>query len=370
MSRVVVARRATLGTALSAVFLSACIMHVSSSSSTVIAVTLPRQSASDGLDASLDGFASNDAASASPGSCEDVKREILARAEALTNARAETFVGPETLLGTCLESPAGRWSVSFVEDPEKLHAEDSLFHLQNDWKVRFEPARPVAAAAHAAELVVPTTLSDYGVRKAGEPRLFDFDGDGVPELFLSTDEEGDEGHSARQIALLTYREGRVEPYLDHLPGPKDAHGRSALAFDSLADVDADGRPDLVTYAGYTHSLESCASGFPTDFAVPRFVYHSLKDGRFSSEDAEAKAYAMRFCPSPKPGITSSEDAICARLWAKDPASVARARKRVIASCQGKYCDYFGTPKSPPKNATLDCERRLTWFDLPPPLTLP
>ena len=339
----------------------------------MIAVTLPRPQV---LDASADAFDSGDA---STRTCEDVKREILARAEELTNTRAETFVGPETLLGTCLETPAGRWSISFVDAPEKRDegsVEDSVFHLQNDWKVRFEPVLPGPAAGQAPKLpelpalVVPTTLSNYGVRKASEPQLFDFDGDGVPEIFLATDEEGDEGHSARQVALLTYREGRVEPYLDHLPGPKDAHGRSALAFDSLADVDADGRPDLVTYAGYTQSLESCASGFPTDFAVPRFVHHSLKDGRFSSDDAAAKAYAMRFCPAPKPVIASSEDAICARLWAKDPEGVARARKRVFASCQGKYCDYFSTSKSPPKKATLDCERRLTWFDMPPPLTLP
>lgn len=324
-------------------------------------VTLPRPQEVDAAAIALD-------ASTAARTCDDVKRELLARAEELTNARAETFTGPDSLLGTCLDTPKGRWIVSFVDDSEALHEADFAFHLENDWKVRFEPTQ--RGEGPAAELTVPTTLSNYGERKANAPQLFDFDGDGVPELFLATDEEGDEGHHARQVALLTYREGRVEHYLDHLGGPKDTQGRSALTFDALVDADGDGRPDLVTYAEYTHSLESCASGFPTDFAEPRFVLHSLKNGRFSADDDAAKAYAKRFCPAPKTVIGSSEDAICARLWAKDAPAVAKARARVIASCLGKYCDYVSGPKPPPKNATPDCERRLQWFDLPPPLTLP
>lgn len=348
--------------AFGSIALGACIVHVSSRESRTIVVSLPRPPEAD-----ASGFAV-DASTTTARTCDDVKREVLARAAELTEASIETFTGPDALLGTCLDTPEGRWVVTFVEDPETLHEPDFAFHLENDWRVRFEPTKP--ATGPAAELTLTSTLSNYGERKAHPPQLFDFDGDGVPELFLATDEDGDEGHHARQVALLTYREGRVERYLDHLDGPKDAQGKSALTFDSLADADGDGRPDLVTYAGYTHSLESCASGFPSDFAEPRFVLHSLKDGRFSADDDAAKAYARRFCPNPKSVIASSEDAICARLWAKDAKGVAKARARVVGSCLGQYCDYLGRGKKPPTYATPDCERRLRWFDLPPPLTLP
>src|SRR5262249_21258661 len=137
--------------------------------------------------------------------------------------------------------------------------------------------------------------------------------------------QGDEGHQATQIEMLTFKNGSIALYP---PATK-------IAIESAKDVDSDGRPDLLTLAGYDETLEGCATGFPYDRLEPMFVAHARDDGTFSLDDSAAKAHAATWCTTMPATIASSKDAICARLRAVD---VSRERTRVEASCTDYSCE--------------------------------
>ncbi|MGZ3424462.1 MAG: FG-GAP repeat domain-containing protein [Polyangiales bacterium] len=253
---------------------------------------------------------------------------------------------PQSNVGFCVESAAGAWRIEMPSLADVSDEASFVYAVEARYVVVFEPRNGPRATRLPKE-----TLSNYGVRVKHAPIVFDFDGDGVPELHHRVDEQGDEGHRAQQSELLSFRGGAIVPY------PK------AVAFSELRDVDGDGRPDLVRLAGYDEVLESCAAGFPFAHPDPLFVAHSLSDGSFSTDDAAAKAFVKTWCAAPPSTITSSSDAICARLWGKP-------RSLVTTSCIDFSCesDMAGKPQS--KSATQDCARRRAFYDRTPPFTLP
>ncbi len=136
---------------------------------------------------------------------------------------------PDTFVGFCAETANGSWRVEIPEWKSLGSYEDIRFAIEARYVV-VHLGHDGVAARYATE----TTLDDYGERDARPPVLFDFDGDGEPEIFVDVREVGDEGHVARQSALLTFLGGAVVPYAP-------AQG---FDIDSLADVDEDGRPDF------------------------------------------------------------------------------------------------------------------------------
>ena len=290
--------------------------------------------------------------------CEAIVRQIETEVAELAKSAELDLPKRTSMVGVCSDSPKGAWFVALPPDAKATppaSEEDLAFLLDSAWEVHFEPASgPGAKRVHKEE------LANFGARIVHPPRLFDFDGDGVPELYLAVDETGDEGHRARQHGLFSFRDGKVVPYAPV----------AAIPFTDLVDHDGDGRPDLLMYAGYTDSLEGCYSGFPTDHARPSFLAHSLADGTFSTDDAVAKAFVASWCAKKPGAIASSYDAVCARLFARDAAAVKRERARVAASCTGGYCEREEASKKQPANASMDCERRVAWFGKAPPFLLP
>ena len=156
------------------------------------------------------------------------------------------------------------------------------------------------------------------------PLLFDYDGDGEPEIFVHATEyeKRPEAGGSEWAYLYTFRDGAIVRYPP--VANVDLSG-------TPVDVDHDGRPDLFTHAGVF------VQGGPPDGCEPqqyaaRFLVHSLADGSFSITDGVAKAYARKRCPAPPAAIDGLEDAACARLWASRPETLASERRRVAASC--------------------------------------
>jgi hypothetical protein len=98
-----------------------------------------------------------------------------------------------------------------------------------------------------------------------EPVLFDFDGDGVPEIFLRSSVEGNEGHREAEPYLLAFHGGVVVRFY-----------RGDV--EQLEDVNGDGRPDLVRHS-YTEET-SGEAGFTRWMQGPREVLLSKPDGSF------------------------------------------------------------------------------------------
>ena len=255
-------------------------------------------------------------------------------------------------MGWCADSAAGAWSIEMPDLAAVHDAHEFEYTVESRFAIAFHPR-----AGAAVRYVPKDVYADYGIRIFKDPWTYDYDGDGVPEIWIDSHEEGEEGHHEAILELLSFNGSAIVRY-----GP--AAGITAAG---ARDVDGDGRPDLVIRAGYTESLEGCGSGFPYDTPEPWFIAHARADGTFSLDDAVAKDFVRKACPGRPAAITSSFDAVCARLWAKD---LPKERARVVSSCTAWSCPatVAGTPQK--KTAAEDCERRPRFFDRSPPFTLP
>lgn len=264
---------------------------------------------------------------------------------------------PRTLVGFCAETPHGMWQIEIpVTDLADVRDRDeAIVALETHYDI-VHVALDGTRRAYAPK----ERLSGYGGRVPQRPVVFDFDGDGEPELYVAVDEAGPEGHQQHEAMLVTWNGKDVVPY----------QPAAALEYVRARDVDHDGRPDLIVTEGYDDPLQACESGFPADWPEPLFVAHSLPRGAFSTSDAVARAHVAAWCPHAPKQIASSADALCARMWAATPSQRAAARQLVVDSCEPGFCarELAGQPQPP--GATEDCERRLAWFEREPPFTLP
>lgn len=285
------------------------------------------------------------------------KRTRAAITTALAKYPDATANGAEdelhTLAGFCAPTHGGAWRIPMPDVASLDRRADIVFAIEAKLTIEH-----VTMSGVVATYAVETTLVDYGIREANAPVLFDFDGDGEPEIFVDVREVGDEGHRAREHAFVTYKNGEVIAYAM----------AARFDIDTLEDVDFDGRPDIKIFAGYTDSLEACFSGFPYDHPPARFVAQSLPNGDFVETGEAARRYARAWCPQRPQAIASSLDAVCARLWTKTPGDVTRESRRVAASCVTGWCEREEKQQSQPPNAAQDCGRRQQWFAHEPPFT--
>jgi len=185
--------------------------------------------------------------------------------------------------------------------------------------------------------------------------LFDFDGDGEPEVHVGAS-YGHEGVHERWDMLFTFNDGRLERYAP----------AAAYSFEGMRDETGDGIPDLLM-AEPLSGGESCGSGFPADGSGMSFIAHALPGGGFSNDDAAARAFARRGCPAAPAVIRDLNDVLCARLWGADPAKLelqVRARFRPW-DCDAEMA---GRPQKP--RATAEYELMLSGATTRVPFTLP
>lgn len=194
----------------------------------------------------------------------------------------------QKLANACFATPRGAWGIR-LDRWENKDPPDS-----GDRDFTFEGAISVV---HLPELVAakdgPASLfalrGGFEATTLRRPMLFDYDGDGEPELFLVSDHHVHEDASTTHAALFTWKAGAVTVY----PGlPPNVTASE--------DVDRDGRPDFL-YFPYSEIRESACSGFGFRWDGPRFVAHALPGGAFSLDDKVAVDLVLRGCPAPPKG---------------------------------------------------------------------
>lgn len=184
---------------------------------------------------------------------------------------------------------------------------------------RFEDAADPAAApfrsddAEFAGLVVGTKDGCHDDWRLTElAAVSDLDGEGAPELFLTSRSGphcGCEGDGSVDSALFTLRGGKLRPYASAPERSYPAMSpEAARRYELVRDLDGDGRPDLVGLIGPYSGIEIPEVGnLRADPAVPGvFVLHARADGTFSADDAVAAAPVRAWCaavkaPAPAPG---------------------------------------------------------------------
>jgi hypothetical protein len=245
------------------------------------------------------------------------------------------------------------WSGEWV-----LSGEVALVHVDNSGGVTLASVSTQAGAGAGGIFMNPAFHPNCCEWVFGglEPmELYDFDGDGEPEVHVGAS-YGHEGVSERSDALLTFKQGRIEPY-----APAAKYG-----FEAMKDVTGDGIPDLLTSVGLS-GTEQCGSGFPGDGSSMSFIAHALPGGSFSNVDAEARAFAKATCPKRPAAIKTLDDVQCARLWG---VSEAKLELQVRGQFVPWDCDaeLAGRPQKP--KASPYFELMLSASRMRVPFTLP
>ncbi len=251
---------------------------------------------------------------------------------------------------TCLPFPGGAWALevtglSFYPQWSSFDAQLTAVVYVGDKRAQsFTPIR-----------------TGYGgdFTRATSALASDYDGDGVPELYVHTYEAGVEGGHSEEGLLYTRGRGVVTPY-----APAD----SLPDLGTPKDVDGDGRLDFPTSAGIRLEGPVECQG-KADWDAATFIGHALPDGRFSTNDAVAKKLVRTWCPAPPTKVSSPTEALCARLWASTPQALSAARK-LATSCVRWDCNLEAADKPQPKGASADCEPRQKAFEAKVPFTLP
>jgi hypothetical protein len=238
-------------------------------------------------------------------------------------------------LGTCIADGDGAWFVD-LEWARPYHDLEGTLGLR--WSLAH-----VDAAERRVSVVPGGAADDIRARPDDanmtlgpfapvevQLRAFDFDGDGSPEIVAILAGHVHEGASWSRGRVWTFRDGAVKLYAP----------AQDLLVEDLRDVDGDGRPDLVTFAGRTASAEACGSGFEYRVTGPELVAHSRPDGTFSLTDEAAVEGAKRACPArPTPLLgpdaltdtnAAARNVVCARLWGATPAEALR---EVAGACR-------------------------------------
>lgn len=211
------------------------------------------------------------------------------------------------------------------------------------------------AYVHGARLTSEAIQIGYGTITS--LMATDYDGDGIPELYVELYTMGPEGGTSVNAKLLTAKDSIVS-----------YPGAAAITMSGKPiDVDGDGRLDLPTSDSLSLYPEDACEGKEYGTGA-RLIAHSLANGGFSTDDSVAKNFARRWCPSAPTQIGSTTDALCARLRAHTPSEIAAARKRVTACVQWD-CDRVGQQLAQPKDAIHDCTARRETFDQSVPFTL-
>jgi hypothetical protein len=173
------------------------------------------------------------------------------------------------------------------------------------------------------------SVPDFGWIDEAWAEVYDFDGDGDPELFVGLHGiwSGPTGLELAESVLYSFKNGSIVRY------PPAA----AFAIWKLEDRDGDGRPDLVTSSPYASSR-----GGSTPVFAPTLVAHALPDGTFSTTDAVAERVARTVCPArpalttlrrpaPTTGEKDQHRIACARMWGASATDIAKQLSLDVAS---------------------------------------
>jgi hypothetical protein len=276
---------------------------------------------------------------------------ILEKNAELTKVAGADPLAPE-LHGGCFPTANGAWVVR-VDAWKKTGEWAGMNEYAGAWTLVHVDRQGDAAVgrpgpAKAYELGAPVDNASIDAI-----RLFDYDGDGESEILISTHQRGHEDAYYEHAIVATFVGGAVRE-LTGLPA----------AYEGFEDVDNDGRPDVIWHP-FAYDREG-GLGLVHE-AGPKFVAHSLLDGRFSTGDAAARAVVEKSCPKPSSdaGVDDVHPEVCALLRG---ATRAEALAMLEKTCKRPDWDAGDSAWNTPGVCT-DFDERESALSTPLPLRL-
>jgi hypothetical protein len=306
---------------------------------------------------------------------ERFARDVMARLVSSGSYKGQPLDGAPSYMLTdwlsCLKTPGGAWALELAQarlSPQSdydwrgewyLDGNVVLLHVDTtggivQTHIETEAGGSASGGPFANDELFKPGLAnccDFVFGGLRPLELFDFDGDGEPEVHVMAS-YGHEGVHEEWHRLFTFKRGGIEPYA------------AAPAFDAMRDETGDGRPDLFRADGLS-GREQCGSGFPGDGEGLSFMAHSLPDGSFSTTDAAARAYAKKLCPVRPARLTDFSSVLCARLWGGVEAELELQVRKRFSSWD---CELPENKQKP--GARADYELMLSATRARVPFTLP
>jgi hypothetical protein len=264
-------------------------------------------------------------------------------------------------LGRCFADKRSAWAVVLegakFDKAGLVRGRWSLLHLDRDGhRSKIAPTIPYTQQEIELDATAPNLDAALSI---DPPLLYDFDGDEDAEILLRVSWRSGAVEVASRGRLYTFKDGEIRPYAP-------ARGFNV---ETLHDVDADGRPDLLTHGPYEGSSRRASScgGAPYRVHGVMLVAHALSNGTFSQDDAVAMDAAKRACPNPPSEVLVKGDgaATVARISC---ARLSGVSEQAIAIELEAGCSQVVTSPCGPLSPCDDAPLWKAWAKLPPPLS--
>lgn len=259
-------------------------------------------------------------------------------------------------MAVCSEADGGVWGV--IAAPPQGEPAYGVLNLE----LAFLPFERVGSASTP----VHEALASISPGTTENPQLgasvFDYDGDHLPEIFISIDRRDDHEEDGPCIPY----EGRHETWLLSVrrAGPSSSASlvfvpvrpRPGATLLTVTDADRDGRPDFVIADPYELGSTVC-----TYEDAPAFLAHALPGGAFSLDDAAAQRFARTSCSD------AEEPAVSPTLRAVACARVLGATREAVERALRQRC---GTPRARRSPGCAALPELLRAAAVTPPVTSP
>jgi hypothetical protein len=252
--------------------------------------------------------------------CARVRQDrarLSRQVDAWVTAQAREEGNPVMLPGLaddrdCLATPQGVWA---------LTVQGLTFHSEAELRIAATESlvwRPSGAARAPTPRTFPLEANWHSSRWSALEAVYDYDGDGLPEVIVRHDGWAFESHADRTRAVYTVADGTVRVY---------APAADFRQVDGLVDADRDGRPDLVLPSPWQVTDDCGLAGI--DHPGPSRLAHARADGRFATDDDAARAWLRAQCAptASSDSATDVHDVACARLAGLEPEALVAALQR-------------------------------------------
>jgi hypothetical protein len=252
-----------------------------------------------------------DRTSATSPRCAPVRsrwQEVQRQMQALVPPDNNSVLTPLTLAEPlCMDAGSGLWALT--PGAFRVTSEDG-------WSTGYLEATltwlPHIGTTASVPMRSEWQFDNFSTHDAKIAAVFDLDHDGVPEVFVQHSNWNHEAPDTSRITIHSARDGRITEY-PHTP-------EAPLA---VADIDGDGRPDLLLQSPWGF-VDRCGHA-GIDHSGPSAAAHALPNGRFAFDDKATRAWLRSQCVAPEEGaLPDVLEIACARLAGLDPEAIVAA----------------------------------------------